>query len=93
MWPPEAPGEKKKKPAPLSVPFEKGMGGSTGAGEIAGLGDVRSALAEKEKEWDAKHEELTGDSAEAPEEPEAAAPEENPDDDSNPEPRQPEPGD
>lgn len=55
MYPPDKdPDEKpkRKKDAPLSVPFEKGMGGSTGAGSIAGLSDVRAALAEKEKEWD-----------------------------------------
>lgn len=52
MWPPEV-DEKDQddKSKPLTVPFEKGMGGSTGAGEIAGLGDVRAALEEKEKEW------------------------------------------
>ena len=96
MWPAEEKGapkkEAKKKNAPVSVPFEKGMGGSTGAGEIAGLGDVRAALAEKEKEWDAKHEKLQSDVPEDSEsEPDAA--EEKSDDDSNREPLQPEPGD
>lgn len=56
MYPPSKDGDKagvkSKKDQPLSVPFEKGMGGSTGAGSIAGLSDVRAALAEKEKEWD-----------------------------------------
>ena len=59
MYPPSKDGDKdepekpkkRKKNEPLSVPFEKGMGGSTGAGSIAGLSDVRAALAEKEKEW------------------------------------------
>lgn len=51
MWPPDDKGEKDDKPKPLTVPFEKGMGGSTGAGNIAGLSDLRAALAEKEKEW------------------------------------------
>jgi prolipoprotein diacylglyceryltransferase len=51
------PPDKEKKEPPeedtsLKVPFEKGMGGSTGAGSIAGLSDLRAALAEKEKEWD-----------------------------------------
>ncbi|MBZ0136458.1 MAG: prolipoprotein diacylglyceryl transferase [Planctomycetes bacterium] len=54
MWPPDkdetAPAE--DKPKVLTVPFEKGMGGSTGAGEIAGLSDLRAALTEQEKQWD-----------------------------------------
>ncbi|MBE7491605.1 MAG: prolipoprotein diacylglyceryl transferase [Planctomycetes bacterium] len=46
MWPPD------KKPAPLTVPFETGTGGSSAAGDIQGITEVRAALAEKEKEWD-----------------------------------------
>ena len=97
MWPPEkgdAEEEKKeKKEKPLSVPFEPGMGGSTGAGEIAGLGDLRAALEEKEKQW--AQDEQPGIEREAPESP--AEPEETPDDtdpDTNAnEPPKPEPGD
>lgn len=51
MWPPDDKDKEDDKPKPLTVPFEKGMGGSTGAGEIAGLGELRAALEEKEKEW------------------------------------------
>lgn len=46
LWPPD------KKPAPLTVPFETGTGGSSAAGDIQGITEVRAALAEKEKEWD-----------------------------------------
>ena len=65
MWPEEEKGAKKKD-TPVSVPFEKGMGGSTGAGEIAGLGDLRAALAKKEEEWDAKHAEESGNDNDDP---------------------------
>jgi phosphatidylglycerol---prolipoprotein diacylglyceryl transferase len=51
MWPPDKEDNKPKREDKLSVPFEKGMGGSTGAGEIAGLSDVRAALEEREKQW------------------------------------------
>ena len=56
MWPPDEKDKPKAPGGPISVPFERGMGGSTGAGEIAGLGDVRAVLAEKEKQWAAEHE-------------------------------------
>lgn len=46
-WPPD-----KKKDLPLTVPFETGTGGSSAAGDIKGITEVRAALAEKEKEWD-----------------------------------------
>ena len=46
MWPPD------KKPGALSVPFETGTGGSSAAGDLQGITEVRAALAEKEKEWD-----------------------------------------
>ncbi|MCZ7605532.1 MAG: prolipoprotein diacylglyceryl transferase [Planctomycetota bacterium] len=49
MYPPDP--EKPKAKGPVSVTIEQGMGGSTGAGEIAGIETVRAALAEKEKEW------------------------------------------
>lgn len=45
MWPPDKP-----KGGPKS-PFETGMGGSTAAGEIGGLPEIRKALEEQEKKW------------------------------------------
>lgn len=51
MWPPDAP---KQPSGPISLTIEEGMGGSTGAGEIAGIETVRAKLAEKEKEWAAE---------------------------------------
>ncbi|MCB9932668.1 MAG: prolipoprotein diacylglyceryl transferase [Planctomycetes bacterium] len=78
MYPPEP--EKPKAEGPVSVTIEKGMGGSTGAGEIAGIETVRAALAEKEKEW-AKDERPEGTL------------ERQDDDQDKPEPGQPERGD
>src|SRR5690606_31647272 len=46
-WPPDKP---KDPPQPVT-PFETGMGGSTAAGEIGGLPEIRKALAEQEKKW------------------------------------------
>jgi hypothetical protein len=50
MWPPDAP---KEQSGPVSLFVQTGMGGSSAAGDIAGLDTVRAALAEKEKEWSA----------------------------------------
>ncbi|MBX3459094.1 MAG: prolipoprotein diacylglyceryl transferase [Planctomycetes bacterium] len=51
MYPPER--EDPKTPPPSMI--ETGMGGSTGAGEIAGIEKVHEALAKKQVEWDAEH--------------------------------------
>lgn len=83
MYPPdkeepqESDGDKK-----LSVPFEKDMGGSTGAGEIAGLSDIRDVLKRKEAEWEKEGQD------------EGIEPEEDTDDrDEDAEPEKPERGD
>ncbi|MCC7509378.1 MAG: prolipoprotein diacylglyceryl transferase [Planctomycetes bacterium] len=52
MYPPDKSDTIKE--APVSV-VETGMGGSTGAGEIAGIEKVHEALAKKQVEWDAEH--------------------------------------
>jgi len=46
-WPPTKPKDKA-----LTVPFEPGTGGSSAAGDLEGITEVRAALAEKEKQWD-----------------------------------------
>lgn len=46
MWPPDEP---KDEP---SAPADPGAGGSSAAGNLAGLTEVREALEEKQKEWD-----------------------------------------
>lgn len=54
MYPPD-----KKDEQTLKVPFEKGVGGSTAAGNIGGLAEVREALKRKEQEWENERDEET----------------------------------
>lgn len=71
---PDRSDDDKRAPA---TPFETGMSGSTAAGEIAGLSEVREALSRKEAEWDAEaaaekqiDEETDDDDEDRPETPE-----------------------
>ena len=47
IWPPQQ-KEKDQEEQTLEVPFEPGVGGSTGAGRLTGIMEVRKALSEKE---------------------------------------------
>ncbi len=75
MWPPEKPADDGKKK--LTVPFETGMGGSTGAGNFTGLDKVREALTAKEKEWDERDTRLRQQSGADPEAQAPASPAQN----------------
>ena len=72
MWPEDnGDNESDSDEEPTKPPVERGMGGSTAAGMLAGLPQIRAALAEKEKEWDKQTEqERPDDDADAdPDEP------------------------
>jgi hypothetical protein len=54
MWPPDEPKEADAKAA--ETPVSLGAGGSSAAGDLFGVDEVRKALEEKQKEWDAENE-------------------------------------
>lgn len=61
VWPPDKDDPDNPDEDRPKVPFEPGTGGSSAAGDIGGIEEVRKALAKKEEEWDREHADETDD--------------------------------